>query len=135
MISIISFIFQEMQSIWQYIGAAICCFCVYWSAVSLPFRFKWVRILINSDKKQGAYGKVPIFQPKVNLVSLLANPKALYAVLQLKVFGGIPGVQKGLMPTPPTFVHTATSKDDILFCGNMLDKVCCVGFSDMESTL
>ena len=121
----------------QYVGAPLCAFIVYWSLSFLPVQPKAVQMLLGTtasgankdaklqvEKKQGAYGKVTIFQPKITLMGLLKNPRALRAVARLKLFGGLPGVKKGLMPRPPGFEANKHSKEDILFCGKILDKVC-----------
>lgn len=87
--------------------------------------------LLHEDKKQGGYGKVPVFKPKVSIKALLADPKGLLAILKYKVGCGLPGIKKGLLPCPPDFdTSVATGKnsntsmnDDIIFCGIMLDKV------------
>lgn len=82
---------------------------------------------ILEDKKQGGYGKIPVFQEKTTVLSLLRNPKALVAVVKYKTGCGLPGVKKGKIPSPPDFVvdKSIASKidEDIVFCGLMLDKV------------
>ena len=82
---------------------------------------------IHHEKKQGGYGKIPVFQKKISFGALLLNPKALVAIVKLKTGVGLPGVKKGKIPAPPDFkVSDDDAKfidEDIIFCGTMLDKV------------
>ncbi len=80
------------------------------------------------NKKQGGYGKIPMFQKKTTIRSLLADPKALQAVVMYKTGCGLPGVKKGKIPAPPDFAVSKTTSaaqidEDVVFCGVMLDKV------------
>jgi farnesyl-diphosphate farnesyltransferase len=81
--------------------------------------------LLEKNKKQGGYGKIPMFQKKTTIRSLLADPKALQAVVMYKTGCGLPGVKKGKIPAPPDFAASKTAQidADIVFCGVMLDKV------------
>lgn len=81
---------------------------------------------IQDGKKQGGYGKIPIFQPKTTLRAMLADPRAMIAILKYKTGCGLPGVKKGVIPAPSNFAEGVTTKimhEDIAFCGQMLDKV------------
>lgn len=82
---------------------------------------------MQGDKKQGGYGKIPVFQPKLSLKAVLGDPKGGLAILKYKMGVGLPGIAKGEIPQPPDFKisadHQAKIQDDIVYCGVMLDKV------------